>query len=218
MREIDLIPHAYRRRRQMIRWLRVSGVLTLLISAAVLAATLSLRLRTDVLEESLQRLQAQKAISAQQRKQLETLNARKRELVQQLDLLAGLRGGAAAEQMFVTVDRAVTPGRVWFTDWRFRRAGTKTDADPEAVDTGYFIVVKPGRPAKREAWMIETEMNIDGEAIDHAALSEFVSRLVDQPEIKSVRVVRTETVKRSERPLVRFNLDVLVAPGGRIAS
>ena len=66
--------------------------------------------------------------------------------------------------------------------------------------------------------MIETEMKIDGEALDHAALSEFVSSLVDQPEIKSVRVVRTETVHFNQQPLVRFSLDVLVVPGGRVTT
>lgn len=218
MTEIDLIPSAYRRRGQLKRGLQVAGVLMLVLSAALMAGTVALSMQTDRLEQDVQRLQTQKAISAKQRKDLERFNARKAELVQQLDLLAGLRGGSAAEQMFLTVDRAVTPGQVWFTNWRFRRAGTKTDADPETVDTGYFIVVKPGQPTKREAWMIETEMNIDGEAIDHAALSEFVSRLVDQPEIRSVRVVRTETIKFNEWPLVRFSLDVLVAPGRQEAS
>ena len=70
------------------------------------------------------------------------------------------------------------------------------------------------RPAKKEAWLIETQMKIDGEALDHAALSGFVSRLVSQAAIHSVRVVRTETVVVQQRPLVRFSLDVVVAPDG----
>jgi len=218
MSEIDLIPAAYRARSRVAKLLRGAGVATLVVSLGVLAGTLMLKMQADQLEQDLERLQAEKAISTQQRAELETLNARKTELVQQLDLLAGLRGGAAAKQMFITIDRAAKPGRVWFTDWRFRRAGTKTDADPETVETGYFIVVKPGQPTKKEAWMIETAMNINGEAMDHAALSDFVSSLVDQPEIQSVRVVSTETIKLLDRPLVRFSLDVLVAPGARVAS
>ena len=218
MSEIDLIPAAYRERRRLARWLRRAGLSTLVASALLLAGTLTLTMQADRLEQDVERLQAEKAISTQQRSELQSLNARKTELTQQLELLAGLRGGSAAKQMFVTVDRAAQPGRVWFTDWRFRRAGTKTDADPETVETGYFIVVKPGQPARKEAWMIETAMNISGEALDHAALSDFVSTLVDQPEIQSVRVVSTETVKHLDRPLVRFSLDVLVAPGSGAAS
>lgn len=218
MSEIDLMPAAYRERRRLVHWLRGAGLSTLVVSVALLAGTLTLKMQADQLELDVERLQAKKAISTQQRSELQRLSARKTELTQQLDLLAGLRGGEAAKQMFVTVDRAAQPGRVWFTDWRFRRAGTKTDADPETVETGYFIVVKPGQPTRKEAWMIETAMNISGEAIDHAALSDFVSMLVDQPEIQSVRVVSTETIKLRERPLVRFSLDVLVAPGDRVAS
>lgn len=218
MSEIDLIPAAYRERNRIIRFLRAAGLLTLVVFVGLLVGTLMLKLQADRLDLDVERLQAEKAISTQQRGELQTLNARKAELVQQLDLLAGLRGGSAAKQMFVTVDRAVQPGRVWFTDWRFRRAGTKTDADPETVETGYFIVVKPGQPSRKEAWMIETAMNISGEAMDHAALSDFVSTLVDQPEIQSVRVVSTETIKLLDRPLVRFSLDVLVASGVRVAS
>ncbi|MDJ0739701.1 MAG: hypothetical protein QNJ91_08285 [Gammaproteobacteria bacterium] len=218
MTEIDLIPAAYRRRGTLRRWLRGSGVLLLLLSLLLIGSSATLRMHAERLEDEVARLQQQKAISAQQRQDLERLNARKTELRQQLDLLAGLRGGAAADRMFVTVDRAIRPGRVWFTDWRFRRAGTKTDRDPDTVDTGYFIVVKRGQPGKKEAWMIETEMKIDGEALDHAALSEFVSNLVDQPEIQSVRVVRTETIRLNDRPLVRFSLDILVASAGGATS
>lgn len=211
MSEIDLIPAAYRRQLAIGKWLRLSAMLTVLVSIAVVGATVFLGLRSDAIEGEIDRLQAEKAISTQQRAELEQLAARKAELTQRLELLAGLRGGSAAMQMFMTVDHAVNPGRVWFTDWRFRRAGTKTDVDPATVDAGYFIIVKSGPHEHEETWLIETAMKINGEALDHAALSEFVSELVDQPEIQSVRVVRTETVSVHQRALVRFSLDVLVA-------
>lgn len=213
MGEIDLIPAIYRRRRLFVGWLRLAAMVLVVVTLLIGGAFVGLRVQTGKLDEALRVLQLQKAISTQQRSELETLNARKRELTQQLGLLAGLRSGAAADQMFLTVDRAMAEGSVWFTDWNFRRAGTATKADPETVNSGYFIVVPNGQPTKKEAWMIETQMKIDGEALDHAALSRFVSNLINQPEIESVRVVRTETVVVTDRPLVRFSLDVVVAPG-----
>lgn len=214
MSEIDLIPAVYRKRRRFLRWLKAALLSLLLGSALIGSAFAMLRIEADKLDDELRRLQLQKDISAQQRSELERLNASKRDLSQQLDLLTGLRSGAAAAQMFRTMDRALSTGTVWFTDWQFRRAGTPTDADPETVNTGYFIVVARDKPLKKEAWKIETQMKIDGEARDHAALSDFVSNLINQPEIRSVRVVRTETVMLQQRPLVRFSLDILVAADG----
>ena len=214
MSEIDLVPAVYRRRRRFLRWLKAAVFCLLGGSALVSGASAMLRLQADRLDQDLRRLQLQKAISTQQRSDLEALNTRRGELNQQQELLSGLRSGTAAARMFVTVDGALSNAGVWFTDWNFRRAGTPSDADPETVNTGYFIVVTNDRPAKKEAWLIETQMKIDGEALDHAALSGFVSRLVSQAAIHSVRVVRTETVVVQQRPLVRFSLDVVVAPDG----
>ena len=211
MGEIDLIPASYRKRRQFLRWLKGAAGTLLGVTALVVGLFVLLRIETGKLDGELRQLQLQKAITSQQRADLESLNARKRDLTQQHDLLSGLRSGAAAEQMFATVDRAMAAGDVWFTDWNFRRAGTATGMDPETVHAGYFIVVSNDKQASKEAWMIQTQMKIDGEALDHAALSQFVSNLIDQPEIQSVRVVRTETVLVSNRPLVRFSLDVVVA-------
>ena len=215
MSEIDLIPGIYRKQLLFRQWLKRAGFALLSVSVLIGAAFAFLRMENHKLDAALRELQLQKAISTQQRSQLETLNGRKRDLTQQLELLAGLRSGAAADRMFATIDRALNEGSVWFTDWNFRRAGTVTTADPETVNSGYFIVVPNGQPTKKEAWMIETQMKIDGEALDHAALSRFVTSLIDQPEIQSVRVVRTETVTIADRPLVRFSLDVVVAPEDR---
>lgn len=210
MSEIDLIPASYRVRQRslcFVRWFGV-GVAGVLISSMVLHVLFNWR--AGVAENEVRDLQLQRAISQQQRNQLEQLNKRREALQQQLDLLAGLRGGAAALQMLETIERAASPGKVWFTDWRFRRAGTQSNADPKTIESGYFIIIQNPSPAVDEAWVIETEMKIDGEALDHVALSQFVSRLVDQAEISGVSIVRTETVEQYHRPLVRFSLDVKV--------
>lgn len=213
MGEIDLIPAVYRKRRQLMRWLKVAGVSLMGLTLSITGLFGFLRMEANKLDMEIRKLQLQEAITTQQRDELERLNARFLDLTQQHDLLAGLRGGAAAGKMFATVDRAMADAEVWFTDWNFRRAGTATDTDPEAVHTGYFIVIPTDQPNKKEAWTIETQMKISGAALDHSALSQFVSNLIDQPEIQNVRVVRTETVIVSSRPLVRFRLDVLVSPG-----
>jgi len=214
MGEIDLIPGVYRARQQLRSRLRQVVVISAVLIGVVLAAVVVLRQQNASLQESLRKLQYAKAISTQQRDNFTELNQRKGDLTQQYELLSGLRSGAAAVEMLRTVDRAMTDSNVWFTDWRFRRAGTVSDvpADQGQLTGNYFVVVSRTQPAaKPEVWMIETHMNINGEAVDHAALSSFVSRLVDQPEIQSVRVLRTQTFLHEQRPMIRFGLEVVVA-------
>lgn len=216
MNEIDLIPAVYRKRLLFSHWLRLSAYLLGALSVLILGAFFVLRTETLKVDQELKLLQSQKAISTQQRKELEKLDARKQDLSQQLDLLAGLRSGSAAEQMFLTIDRAMSEGDVWFTNWEFRRAGSATEKDPKTVNTGYFIVIPKGEKTREETWMIETQMMIKGEAMDHAALSNFVSKLIDQPEIQSVRVVKSELFSLNGHKLVKFSLDVVVS--GRVQS
>ncbi|MCM8857728.1 MAG: hypothetical protein LC541_18840 [Candidatus Thiodiazotropha sp.] len=215
MNEIDLIPELYRKQRLFNQWIKHSIYLLAGISVTVIVMFIFLQIQTETIDHQLKELQTQKAISTQQRNKLEKLNSRKVDLMQQLDLLAGLRSGSAAEQMFITVDRAISKGDVWFTNWRFRRAGTAVDKDPKTVNTGYFIVIPNGKKEQeKETWKIETHMSIRGQAMDHAALSEFVSNLIRQPEIQHVRVVRTDLVRLYETKLVNFILDVVVSAGG----
>ena len=214
MNEIDLIPAAYRKHRLFSRWMKRSLSALLAITLVFIGTFLFLRYETEKIDRELKQLQSQKAITTQQRRELEILNARKHELIQQLNLLAGLRSGSAAEQMFLTIDRALSGDDVWFTQWHFRRAGTATEKDPKTVNTGYFIVIPKGKKSREETWMIETQMTIQGEALDHAALSRFVSNLIDQPEIQQVRVVKTDLVRVNQHKLVRFSLDIVVSSGG----
>lgn len=214
MSEIDLIPGAYRRKQQLLRRLRRIAYSSAGTLALILGAALFLQHENGILEDGLERLQHAKAISSQQRANLLDINQRKLEITQQYELLSGLRSGIAAVGMLRTVDRAMADAKVWFTDWSFRRAGSKarvSEAQPQLPGKYLILMPRAQAPAGSEAWVIETQMKIDGEALDHAALSGFVSRLVDQPEIQTVRVIRTETFQQQQRELIRFSLDVVVA-------
>jgi hypothetical protein len=212
--EIDLIPTFYRKRLLFSRWLKQAVLALIAITVSVIVAFLLLRAYTEEIEGQLTNLQSQKKISTQQRSELEKLNTRKKGLSQQLDLLAGLRSGLAVEQIIVAVDKALSEKRVWLTNWRFRRAGTVVDKDPKTVNVGYFIVIPNGeKPQEEEAWKIETTMAIHGQALDYSALSEFVSKLIEQPEIQAVRVLSTDLISMNSHKLVNFNLDIVVSAG-----
>ena len=98
-------------------------------------------------------------------------------------------------------------------DLYLAQAASAVDAAEEAVNTGYFIVVPAGSSTRQEeTWKIETQMNIQGQALDHSAMSEFVLNLTLQPEIENVRIVNTSLRKsNNETKLVDFSLDIIVS-------
>jgi hypothetical protein len=215
MNEIDLFPDDLRTRLLFKRWFKLAVINTLLVSLAIGGGFILLREVNARVDGQIQLFQQQREISNANRQQLKQLNQQKQDLQQQLNLLSGLRSGASAEQMFVMIDRALPGPDVWLTNWKFRRAGTQVEVAPETVSTGYFIVIPAGSSTRQEeTWKIETHMNIQGQAIDHSAISEFVLNLTRQPEIENVRIVNTRLGKsRNETKLVDFSLDIIVSPG-----
>lgn len=215
MADIDLIPLEFHRKFMFIGWLKKAGLALLLLSLLVGAAFTWLKTESEHLNREIKVLQGQKAITTNQRNQLERLNASRKELDQQLQLLTGLRSGAAAEDMFITIDDALPNNNVWITSWRFRRAGTPVEEIDNSVNTGYFIVIPQGSAnsnaqQREETWKIETQMTIQGQSMDHAALSEFVLNLTRQKQIEDVRVVRTRLTEVNRIKLVDFTLDIVV--------
>ena len=184
MNEIDLFPDELRKQLLFTRWFRFAGYTVVLLTILSVLAFVLLREASARIEEQIQYFQSQREITIANRSQLDQLNQQKSDLQQQLDLLGGLRSGASAEQMFLMIDRALPGPDVWLTSWKFRRAGTPVDGKQQAVSTGYFIVIpadNQNRPA--ETWQIETHMSIQGQALDHSAMSRFVLNLTQQPEI-----------------------------------
>ena len=217
MNEIDLFPQELRQRLTYRRWLKRAALVAGLASIAILAGFGALKQMNKQLAGNIETIQSQREISNANRKRLESLTQRRDGLQQQLDLLSGLRSGASAEQMFVMLDRALPGPEVWLTNWKFRRAGTQVDTDQETVSTGYFIVIPSGSEAREEeTWRIETQMNIQGQALDHSAISEFVLNLTRQPEIETVRIVNTRLGRAvNDTKLVDFSLDITVSTAAR---
>lgn len=212
MSEIDLIPTDYRNRRWLGRWLRkiLSGAGSVIFLGAITAVTLVYQ--TAELEAEATRLEEQRAVTTQQRNELEQLSQKRQALARQLSMLRGLRSGAPAETVFLTIDRAIANIDVWFVDWNFNRAGVLVPEDQaKTVNTGYFIVVPEGETGSEgQAWMVETHMTIRGRAQDHDALSRFVKGLFAQPAVVDVRVQKTAMRRYQNGDLVDFDLAIVL--------
>ncbi len=210
MSEIDLIPTAYRRSLRLRTWtLRLALAVAALVT--VLGTTklgLSQAIRSEQREVDELRLAGRLAL--ERRAKLEQLSAEGAEIRRQLAILEQLREGIAAKQMFVVIDRALD-GTVWFSNWKFRRAGEVVELKPEAVHAGHFIVLpRRGKDGPERVWRLRAHMEIHAQALDHSSLARFVRRLVEQPEIDEVRVLNTRVQGNASSALVTFKLAVLV--------
>jgi len=209
MIDIDLIPADYRARLRMQDWagyMLITVILVLLVSAS---GYFALDNMNTALAAEISDLQGEQQITEAQRGVLTNLNEEKTHYANQLSFLTGLRSGTAAREMFKTVDHALDGEEVWFLDWEFRRAGTAVETREETSSNGYFIIIPATNGEDtNETWKIETHMTIKGQAKDHAALSRFVRKLFNQPEVENVRILNTS--RMSSTTVVNFDLAVSV--------
>ena len=210
---MNLIPENYRRYLQQLHNLQRWGMTMFVIITLSISISFALHYKADEYQAEIVLLEKKKAISSQQRSMLQRLEKDHNKLLEKHNVLKKLRGGAAAENMFVTIDNALNGNNVWFKNWRFDRAGSKTSEQTKGVNTGYFIVIpETGRSNKKnkEAWKIQTHMELNGGARDHEALSSFISRLLQQPQIGDVRILNTQQHVYVDKAVVGFKLAITV--------
>ncbi len=210
MAEIDLVPIDYRRSLQLRTWLRRFAGLYVALAVGIVAARALLSWELSARFRAVEELEAAERARLAQEAELSQLRRETRAARRHLSILSGLRGGISAQDMFVSMDRALD-GRVWFVDWTFRRAGELVDEDPKGVQTGYFLVIPIDEESEpKRAWRMETHMEIQGRARDHSTLAGFVSRLLDEPRIGQVRIVKTQMREIAAVEVVDFELAVVV--------
>jgi len=217
MSDIDLIPQAYRTWRWQARWMKFTACLVAGLTATLVLTWTVLGLAIDNVSKDVEALQNKLSHTAQQQADIERLGAEKDELERQFRLLSNLRRGAAAGDMFVTVDNALISDDIWFRNWKFERAGIMVGEELETVNTGYFVVVPEGADHLASGQLrIQTNMEIRGQALDHSALSSFVRRLFVQPGIDDIRIRRTSLIDRNRADTVDFELAVILNTDVRI--
>ena len=211
MSDIDLIPQAYRTRRWQSRWIKRTALLLGALASILMFGTLAVGVATANASSRVEALQLRQAVTAQQRADLERLGAEKSGLERQFHLLSALRSGAAAEDMFVTIDRALTSDDVWFLEWQFQRAGVMVGGEVRTVNTGYFIVVPDGADQlAADDIRVQTHMTIRGQARDHSVLSSFIRRLFAQSQIDDIQIRRTALNRSDQTSTVDFDLAVVL--------
>ena len=213
---MDLIPADYRRYVQQLQLLHRWGLFMLVLIALSAVLTFGLKYMATEYQKEIVVLEKKKAISSHQRGILQELEKDHALLNKKRGVLEKLRGGALAEDMFVNIDRALNGKSIWFKNWKFIRAGSKTSEQPKGVNTGYFIVIPESDRSslkENEAWRIQTHMEVSGQATDHEALSSFVRRILQQPQIGDVRILNTQQQAIADKTVVDFKLVIMVNSG-----
>jgi hypothetical protein len=208
---IDLIPTDYRDALRRRRRAVAAGTVTALACAGLLAGALHLHSAAAAMRARSDDIRTALAVDARQREQLAQSDERLKALDEEWTLLQGLRSGAAAEDLFRIIDAALPGDDVWFTEWRFARAGVIAPPSAKTVNSGYFIIVPAGQGTEAQPrWQVLTHMDITGEARNHAALSRFVRGLFAQPQIQDVKVNRTHVRDYVGTRVVDFSLAIVL--------
>ena len=208
MAEIDLIPQDYRNQLTQQSVLRKYVLMFAALNAFVLIFALLLGQTSRSVAAEAVELKTENAITQQQQAQLEQLQLQQSEYERQLGLLRGLRAGAAVDEIFGIVDRALRGRDLWFLDWKFRRAGVVLNGEQRGIETGYFVIVDEDQRQPDDEWQVETRMTIHGQAKDHQALSTFVRALFEQREIKDVKLQKTSATTYGNGRVVEFDMTI----------
>ena len=207
MAEPNLIPPEYTRRQNLRkavnRFVYFCAALLLLLAAG----RTGLSVASNQEKSRAEKLRSGEVLMLEQKQKYDELTARKNELRIRLDMLEKLRGGPPAREMFIIIDRAINES-VWFTKLSFARAVDEDGESPKGIPTGYFVVVpkEERQKAQERAQQKSGQITINGMALNHSALADFVNELVAQPLIKTVQVQNTRSRRYLETSVIEYEL------------
>ncbi len=209
--EMDLIPASYRERQKIQHWCHLFLMVFVVICLLIVMGRFSLANKVEKTLLIVSKLQKDKSFNLQQQQTYNELLVTERVLQKNLEILSGLRGGPSVRHIFTVIDRVMNDS-VWFEEWSFQRAGEMTEVKPHTVQTGYFIIIEQegSNNKKKQAWKLNTHMDIRGQAKDHSSFSHFVSELINQPEIEDVKVISTILTSYMTYQVVNFQIIVIV--------
>jgi len=190
MHDIDLIPREHVERRRVRRWLmRIAALLAAIVLASALGrGALAFGLARERPAVQLSR-QAEQAAAAQ-RSRLAELGVRKAALEGRLAALRRLQDDAAWDLALRSVDAAYSP-RIWLDRLSIGRGAADSTPAPLLVE-------------------------LRGHAVDHAAVTDFLHRLAEQPGVNGARLLDTGMRHYSMADVVDFGISTRVLVSGPV--
>lgn len=210
---MDLIPGDYKRYLQQLHIMQRWALLMVIMISLSVLASIAFHYKAEANQARIALYEQQQAISSQQQDELHALQNNQKMLLDKRETLMQLRRIASAEDMFRVIDMSLDGKNVWFRNWTFDRVRIMDDKEPKGARKASSVTKRgAGNNDNRleGVWDIQTRMEIDGGASDHEALSMFVRRLLQQPQIDDVRIQNTQQYLQAEKAVVNFRLLITV--------
>jgi Tfp pilus assembly protein PilN len=209
MADIDMIPRSYRDGVRVQRALRSYGLaLGALLLAGVAAAGL-LHWRLAVATPQLDALRARTSEAETLRTRLAASTAHQGALEQDAQALAALRGTGGSTRLADALDAALND-KVWFDTLRFARTEELLRAPlPSPLPSGTLTTrasTRPGAPPGPQTWRVARHIEVEGQALDHAALTAFLGALSANPVLADVRFLKSTAAAGEGPELVAFSV------------
>jgi Tfp pilus assembly protein PilN len=211
MQEFNLIPADYREREQIQRKCTVFAISLFGLILILAGLHIVVHKVTSSLKSEIEILENGKTLKQQQQQKFTDLLTQERSLTKRLEIFNAIRGGPPIRQLFTALDR-ILDGSVWFTQMKFQRSGEIVENKPETSHNGYFITIpdETSSTGNAKTWQLQTRLEIAGQAIDHSKLSQFVNKLIAQPEIEDVKVLNTNLKTYVSTQAVEFNMIIII--------
>lgn len=186
MHEMDLIPESYRRVQKAKRMLIGFGALYVLLITLIIAGKVVLNMNTTKVNNQMTILQEEKKTITEQDIEISRLKSERTVVLKQLEFVELLQKGGAAGKTFQVFDRVLN-NTVWMDEWSYQAVALE-EQDSEQKNL--------------------LDIKVKGKAIDHAALSAFVERLLAEPEINDVVVIKSAMLAKGES-IVSFDMEIM---------
>lgn len=217
MADIDMIPRSYHASVRARRALRGYGIaLATLLAAGALAAGL-LHWRVAVQTPQLEQLRIRTAEAEALRMRFAASAARQGALEQDAAALAALRGAGGIARMAQALDAALND-KVWFDSLRFTRTEELLRAPlPSPLPAGTLVTraapsaASANAAAGPQTWRLARHLDVQGQALDHAALATFLAALSANPVLGDVRFLKSTATAGAGPEFVAFS--VSASPG-----
>ncbi len=209
VRELDLIPEDYREFVFRIHLAKLTSACTAVFILVVFTFYLCNWQYYQYLKANIDQLEAEQAFTAKEKEKIASFESKHRILEQHLRLLDALSGHFSTHDIFAVVEKGLSGTDVWFERWKFER--TREDVTHNKQADGYILEMPADEFNPRTSrWQLASSMSVVGKAKDHQTLSLFVTQLIAQPEVESVKVKRTSTSQVGNRELVSFHLSIIL--------
>ena len=203
MADIDMIPRSYREGLRVRRTLAAYGAALGILVVAGGGASALLRWRLAVETPRLEQARTASLQAAALRTQLASAQMRRDTLAEGVDALAILRGAGEVDALAKLLDGALND-KVWFEQLRFARTQELLQAVPPSPLPPGTVQVRTPQSGEVQAWRLGAHIDIDGRALDNAAMTAFLAALAANPALSKVRFLNSSTQAQEEGAVVAF--------------